>query len=69
MGKKITACLSVFFILLAGAFTLDRQSGGKAGTAHDDPTVQIQQAEGGTLEEKRPRIFAPREYVKIITPE
>lgn len=68
MGKKIAACLSVFFILLAGAFTLDRQSSTKA-PAEGDAIIQIQQAEGGAMEEQRPRIFAPREYVKIISPE
>ncbi|KKK39313.1 hypothetical protein WQ57_03525 [Mesobacillus campisalis] len=69
MFKKVTACLSIFFMLLAGAFVLDRQNSGTAGPADGDPTFQIQQAGAVEAEEKRPRVFAPREYVKIVSPE
>ncbi|WP_053360431.1 hypothetical protein [Bacillus sp. FJAT-27251] len=70
MVKKVTACLSVFFMLLAGAFVLDRQNSGTEGPADGGPMFQIQQAGAVEAEEEeRPRVFAPREYVKIVSPE
>jgi hypothetical protein len=69
MVKKVTACLSIFFLLLAGAFVLDRQNSGTAGPADGGPTFQIQQAGTVEAEETRPRVFAPREYLKIVSPD
>ncbi|MBM4760710.1 hypothetical protein [Bacillus sp. B15-48] len=71
MAKKVVVCLFLFLILFIGAFSLDRQlsrefydpTGGE-----NDGMVQVQQLDDGTpLEFLKNEIFAPREYVRIIS--
>jgi hypothetical protein len=71
MARKVIVCLSLFTVLLIGAITLDRQLSREFYDPSLDETpgmVQVQQlGDGSYLELKRYEIFAPREYVRIIS--
>ena len=58
MAKKAAVCLAVFLLLLIGAIYLDRSL---AGGPKTDPESRVM-SDGD-------RVFAPREYVKIIRME
>jgi len=71
MAKKVIVCLSLFLLLFVGAFTLDKQN----NRTFLDPTdeglpgmVQVNRVgDGKSIEAIMPKIFAPREYVRIIS--
>jgi len=71
MAKKVIVCLSLFTLLFVGAITLDRQLSRKFydPSGEDTPGMaKIQQiGDGSYLDIKRYEIFAPREYVRIIS--
>jgi hypothetical protein len=71
MARKIIVCLSLFTVLLIGAITLDLKLSREFYDPSLDDTsgmVQVQQlGDGSYLELKRYEIFAPREYVRIIS--
>jgi len=71
MAKKVIVCLSLFTVLLVGAIILDRQLSREFYDPSFEETpgmVQVQQlGDESYLEMKRDEIFAPREYVRIIS--
>jgi hypothetical protein len=70
MARKVIVCLSLFTVLLVGAITLDRQLSREFYDPSEETPgmVQVQQlGDGSYLEMKRYEIFAPREYVRIIS--
>jgi hypothetical protein len=73
MAKKVFICLSLFFLMLAGAVMLDRQESRnleRQAAENRDGRIQVQQLENNSaLGIDPPKIFAPREYVKIIETE
>ncbi|MFS0637042.1 hypothetical protein AB1K84_14170 [Mesobacillus foraminis] len=70
MAKKVFICLSLFFLMLAGGFMLNRQesqSSERQAAENRDGRIQVQQLENNSALGIDPQqIFAPREYVKII---
>lgn len=70
MAKKIFICLSLFFLLLAGAVILDMQDNRKTeqqAAEKRNGRIQVQQIDNNSVPGiDDQKIFSPREYVKII---
>jgi hypothetical protein len=71
MARKVIVCLSLFMLLFIGAFSLDRQLSREfydPTSTDTDGMAQIQQLnDGTTFDLIKHEIFAPREYVRIIS--
>jgi hypothetical protein len=66
---KISAAITIFALLFAGAWILDHQTKREFYIPADEEVVELlpaeNQMEAGN--ERKPKVFEPREYVRIQT--